>query len=180
MKTKKIVSISIFSALIIILQIISTNINFGGFPITLTLIPIIISGAVYGTAFGTLMGLVFGACVSVMVVIGADPSGATMFAYRPVATVAICLVKGVLSAFLGSYIYRKIENKKIGILLSAITTPVVNTLTLFVGLVLFFDYGFASLVAGVTSINFVIEVLLNVAIAPALLPLIKKATKRYV
>ena len=180
MKTKKIASISIFSALIIILQTISTNINFGGFPITLTLVPIIISGAVYGVAFGTLMGLVFGVCVSVMVVVGADPNGATMFAYHPAVTIAICLVKGVLSAFLGSYIYRKVKNKKIGILLSAITTPVVNTLTLFVGLILFFDYGFSSLIAGVTSINFIIEVLLNVAIAPALLPLIIKTTKRYV
>ena len=43
--TKRITSISMFVGLVVVLQIIATFINFGGFPITLTLVPIIVGGA---------------------------------------------------------------------------------------------------------------------------------------
>ena len=67
MKNRKFAVISIFAAIVIVLQVIATYVNFGGFPITLTLIPIIIAGAVYGPYVGMLMGLVFGVVVDVMV-----------------------------------------------------------------------------------------------------------------
>ena len=124
MNNKKFAVISIFSALIIILQIISTYVNFGGFPITLTLIPIIISGAVYGIQMGSLMGLVFGMIVSFMVIVGADPSGAVMFATHPIITVLTCLIKGAVAGGIGALAYKKIKNKKISIVVDAVITPI--------------------------------------------------------
>ena len=56
--------IAIFGALVAVLQIIATFISFGSFPITLTLIPIIIAGAIYGPGIGALMGLIFGVIVA--------------------------------------------------------------------------------------------------------------------
>ena len=62
--TKQITAISMFAGLVVVLQVVATFINFGGFPITLTLIPIIIAGALYGPKIGALMGTVFGVVVN--------------------------------------------------------------------------------------------------------------------
>lgn len=178
MKTKKFAIISMFAAIIVVLQIISTYINFGGFPITLTLIPIIIAGAIYGPSVACLMGLVFGVIVDVMVIIGADPSGAIMLVSHPIITLGTCIVKGILAGLFGSLAYKIIKNNKVGIVVSAIITPITNTLILYLSLILFFDTSFAAMVAAFMSINFIIELLINVVIAPGLLILINRA-RRY-
>ena len=178
MKTKKFAIVSVFAAVIVILQILATYINFGGFPITLTLIPIIVAGAIYGPGVGTLMGLVFGVIVDIMVITGADPSGAIMLSSHPIITVSTCLIKGALAGCLGALAYKLINNKKVGIVVDAIVTPVVNTATLYIALILFFDSSFAAMIAAFMSINFVIELLINVLIAPGLLNLIKRVKSR--
>ena len=178
MKTRKFATISIFIAIIIVLQLVATYINFGGFPITLTLIPIIIAGAVYGPGIGCLMGLVFGIIVDIMVITGADPSGAVMFSAHPIITVLTCLVKGSAAGLLGAFAYKAIKNKKIGIIASAIITPITNTAILYISLILFFDTSFTAMVAAFMSINFVVELLINVIIAPGLLNLINRVKSR--
>ena len=179
MKTKRFAVISIFAAIIIVLQVLATYINFGGFPITLTLIPIIIAGAVFGPYVGMLMGLVFGIVVDVMVITGADPSGAIMLASHPIVTIMTCLIKGALAGYLGAISYKLLKNKKLAIVIDAIITPVVNTLILYIALILFFDTSFAAMIAAFMSINFIIELLINVIIAPGLLNLINRASNRY-
>ena len=178
MNNKKFAIISIFTALIIILQVISTYVNFGGFPITLTLIPIIICGAVYGVYMGLLMGLVFGIVVSFMVIIGADPSGAVMFASHPIITAITCLLKGALAGCLGAFAYKKISNKKIAIVVDAIVTPIVNTAILYISLIIFFDSSFTVMIAAFMSINFIIELLINILLAPGLTIVINRAKSR--
>lgn len=178
MKTRKFALASIFAAIIVVLQIVATYINFGGFPITLTLIPIIIAGAIYGPSMGLLMGVVFGIIVDIMVITGADPSGAIMLSSHPIITVSACIIKGALAGFLGALAYKLINNKKIGIVVDAIITPVVNTATLYIVLILFFESSFAAMVAAFMSINFIIELLINVLIAPGLLTLIQRVKSR--
>ena len=180
MKTKRFATTSIFAAIIIVLQIISTYVNFGGFPITLTLIPIIIAGAAYGPMMGLLMGLVFGAVVNIMVILGLDPSGAVMLATHPVVTIVTCELKGALAGLFGALAYKYIRKNKIGIVVDAIITPVVNTLILYLALILFFDTSFAAMIAAFMSINFVIELLINILIAPGLLGLINRVKNRQV
>lgn len=179
MKTRRFAVISIFAAIIIVLQVLATYINFGGFPITLTLIPIIVAGAVFGPYVGMLMGLVFGIVVNVMVITGADPSGAIMLASHPIVTIVTCLIKGALAGYLGAISYKLLKNKKLAIVIDAIITPVVNTLILYTALILFFDTSFAAMIAAFMSINFIIELLINVIIAPGLLNLINRASNRY-
>ena len=178
MKTKRFATLTIFSAIIIVLQIIATYINFGGFPITLTLIPIIVAGAVYGPYIGTLMGIIFGVIVSLMVIVGADPSGAIMFSSHPFITVITCLLKGALAGLLGAIAYKTIKNNKVGIIVDAVVTPVANTLILYISLILFFDSSFAAMIAAFMSINFIIELIINVIIAPGLVNLINRAKSR--
>ena len=54
------------TALVVVLQTAATFIRFGSFPITLTLIPIVVAGALYGVASGALIGTVFGLVVLVL------------------------------------------------------------------------------------------------------------------
>lgn len=178
MKNKRFAILTIFAAIIIVLQILSTYINFGGFSITLTLIPIVIAGAVYGPYVGMLMGLVFGIIVDIMVILGLDPSGATMFAARPIITVSTCLVKGGLAGLFGALSYKYIKNNRVGIIISAIITPITNTFILALSLILFFESSFASAMLMFMSINFILELLLNALISPGLVNLINRAKSR--
>lgn len=180
-KIKTLTEIAIFSALIVLLQVLATSINFGSFPITLTLIPIIVAGCVYGELVGAFLGFVFGAVVSIMVVTGADPSGATMFSAHPIITVATCLLKGILAGYLSALAYKrlKVKNEKLRVVIAAAICPVVNTLILYISLMIFFDTSLKALIGAFISINFVIELLINVLLAPGLTGLILRNKKRY-
>lgn len=173
---KKSTAVTIFGALVVILQCIATFINFGAFPITLTLIPIILAGAIYGPLVGLLMGIIFGIVVAVMVVTGADPSGATMFAMHPLITVLTCIGKGALAGLLSAIVYHllKRKNDRLAIILASVVAPFTNTVTLFTVLIIFFGSSFTVMVAALTSLNFFVELLTNVLVAPNLLGLIHR------
>ena len=181
MKTKEFTTISIFAAIIIVLQILATYINISGFPITLTLVPIIVAGAIYGPKMSTLMGLVFGVIVLVMVIMGADVGGAAMFSVHPLITVIVCLLKGAMCGLCSGLVYKlfKKRNNKIALILSAITTPIINTFTLYLFIIMFFDSSFKVMIGAFVSINFVIELLINALLAPGLLVLINRYKNRY-
>ncbi|MBQ1478362.1 MAG: ECF transporter S component [Erysipelotrichaceae bacterium] len=175
-KTKRVVTLSMFTALVIVLQVVATFVNFGGFPITLTLVPIIIAGAVYGIPVGAFMGLTFGVVVALMVVVGADPSGATLLSLHPVITISACILKGILAGAVSAAIYHglKEKNEKLAIILAAAAAPIVNTGTLYIALILFFDATFAAMLGAFMSVNFLIELAINIIIAPSLLRVVHK------
>ena len=179
--TKKATAITLFGAIIVILQLISTFINFGSFPITLTLIPLIVGGAIFGPMAGLLLGLIFGIIVALMVVLGADPSGATLFSMKPVVTVAACLVKGALAGFISSVVYHSLKkkNEKIAIVLASAVAPIVNTGTLYLFLIYFFGAEFTMMIAAFMSLNFLLELITNILLAPGLLSLIHKGQETY-
>lgn len=175
---RKLSTIAIFSSIIIVLQIIATFIKIGSFPITLTLIPIIIGGAIYGPLTGLLLGLVFGTIVDVMVITGLDAGGTTMMAIHPFITIVACLIKGGLCGLLGSLAYKYIPNNKTGIIVDSIVTPIINTATLYISLILFFDSSLSAMLAAFMSINFIIELAINILVAPGLTSLIKRQKER--
>ena len=170
--TKQITAISMFAGLVVVLQVVATFINFGGFPITLTLIPIIIAGALYGPKIGALMGTVFGVVVALMVITGADPSGATMLAMHPVVTISACGLAGAL-------VYKALnkKNKVLAIVLAAAVTPAVNTGTLYIVIIIFFSGTFAAMIGAFMSVNFLIELLTNILLAPGLLRIVDSKIK---
>ena len=54
---KRQVGLSLFSAIIVVLTVLGNFVRFGPVPITLSLAPIIIGAAVYGSSAGALLGL---------------------------------------------------------------------------------------------------------------------------
>lgn len=180
-QNRVIAEVSIFSAIIVILQLIASFINFGSFPITLTLVPIIVGSFVYGPLVGLMLGFVFGVIVIIGVITGIDPSGATMFSARPIITIIVCLLKGALAGYLSGYAYKnlKIKNEKLKIIISSAICPITNTLVFSVFLLLFFDYELKILIGAFVSVNFVIELLINILLAPGLTNLVKHSISRY-
>lgn len=173
------VELAMFGALVVVLQVIATFIKIGSFPITLTLVPIIVAGAIHGPKAGSLMGLIFGIVVLVMVVVGADPGGQALFAVRPVITSLVCILKGVLAGLFSSLAFGVIRDKntKLALFIAGLVCPLINTGTLYLVLFLFFDTSLATVLSALMSVNFVIELGINALLAPGLYILIKNKGK---
>lgn len=174
---KKKITLIIFITITIAIQTLSTFINIGGFPVSLSMIPIIIGGAIFGIGFGSLLGLLFGIIVIIMVLIGLDPTGNVMFSIHPIITISICLIKGLAAGFVSSVLFKIIENKKVAIIVSSISATITNTILFLLTLSLFFDSSFSIVISTLLSINFLIELIVNIIIAPACYYIIKNKIK---
>lgn len=172
--TKTITTISMFAGIVVVLQLLATFINFGGFPITLTLVPIIVGGAMYGKKVGAILGTTFGIVVALMVIVGADASGAYMLSVHPIVTTLGCILKGTFAGFFSALVYEKLKDKNqtLAIILSAAVAPIVNTGTLFLIILIWFEGSFATFIALFMTINFAIELVIDVLLGPGLLRVI--------
>ena len=185
-KTRKIVGIGLFTAIVVVLQLLGGGIRFGIFSISLVLVPIVVGAAVYGWQAGAILGLAFG----ITVLLSGD-AGAFM-AVDPLATVVVVLVKGIACGFFAGMIYHLLEkvNKVLAVIGAAIICPVANTGVFLLGCQLFFLptitewaglYGYADagtyMILGLAGINFLIELGVNIVLAPIIIRLIRMGKK---
>ncbi|MBQ9080348.1 MAG: ECF transporter S component [Clostridia bacterium] len=201
MKTKhtqnirRMVSMAILIAIVIILQA-AIAIPLGPFTITLTLVPIIIGAIIYGPVAGAILGGIFGIVVCIQVVTGAAGLYSfMMFEYSPVLTLAICIIKGAAAGLVSGLIYKLLaakQHNKLGVILSAIACPIVNTAIFAIALLAFYgnltttwamENSYASvftfIIMFMIGLNFVVEFAINVLLIPAVLTIIK-AVKRQI
>lgn len=185
-KTKQLVGVGIFTAIVVVLQLLGGAIRFGTFSISLVLVPIVVGAAVYGWASGAWLGFVFG----VTVLLTGD--AAVFLAVNPLGTVLTVLLKGTLCGLAAGLVYKALRKKSraAAIILSAIVCPVVNTGIFLLGCLLFFmetinswatAAGFqnagAYMIVGLVGLNFLLEVAVNVVLAPVISRLIKYGKK---
>ncbi len=186
--TQRLAGTAVIAALVMLLQLV-VNIPIGPFSITLTLVPIIIGAIIYGTASGAFLGGVFGAVVSYQVVTGAAGALSTlMFEERPVITIALCMLKGILAGGASGIIY-KCFRKKLGVILASIACPIVNTGIFVASLLAIYysitnqfiidsglsaDYASVSnfVITAVVGLNFLVEFAVNVLLIPIILRII--------
>lgn len=185
-KTKKMVSLSIFTAIIIVLTIICTFIRFGPFSITLALAPIIVGAAMYGCGAGAYLGFVFGAVVLITGLFSWD-GGTVMYlmSVNPIATVALCLIKGAAAGFCAGAVYNLLAKKSVlaGVLTAAVVCPVVNTGLFVIGMLVFFIDTLTSWAGGTELIyyiiltlvgaNFLVELVVNLLLSSGISRIIK-------
>lgn len=190
--TRRMAGLAIFTAIIVVLQVLCTFIRFGPFSITLALAPIIIGTAMYGKGAGAYLGGVFGAVVLITGLLGWD-GGTVMLlmGINPVGCILICLVKGIAAGFFAGLCYELIakKNDKLGVLISGIVCPVVNTGLFIVGmLVFFFDTlsGWAGgqdlllyIIVGLTGINFLVELAVNIILSSGITQIIRAGKKMH-
>lgn len=184
--TKKLVGVALFTAIVVVLQLIGSGIKLGPFSISLVLVPIVIGAALYGKSAGAWLGFVFGFTVLVT-------DAAAFLAVSIPATIFVCLAKGILAGFAAGAVYKAVEKKNVtlGVALAAVVAPVVNTGVFLIGCALFFldtvkgwgeALGFGSnvvayMIFGLVGANFIVELAINVILSPAIVRLIDVGKK---
>ncbi|MEE8885672.1 MAG: ECF transporter S component [Eubacteriales bacterium] len=191
-RTQKMVVLAVLTALVIVLEVVGA-IPVGPLTFTLTLVPIVIGAILYGPAGGAFLGAVFGIVVSIQVITGAAGAFSTaMLEYAPVVTIVTCIAKGLFAGLLAGVFYKLFSKKSfyLGTIMAAIIAPVTNTgifsvvcLTVFRGLVLSalgMSEGagvFTAFLTGFIGVNFIIELAINVILAPVIMRIVKAARK---
>ncbi len=184
-KTKNIVGVGLFTAIVVVLQLLGGGIKVGTmFSISLVLVPIVVGAAVYGWKAGAWLGFVFG----VAVLLSGD--AAAFLVINPGATVAVVLMKGTVCGLVAGLIYAALKKYHATwpVFVSAVACPVVNTGIFLLGCLLFFldtiqewaiAFGFADagtyMIFGLAGINFLIELGVNLLLAPVITRLITYA-----
>ena len=177
-KTKVLVGMAIFTALVVVLQEMAGMIKIGPFSPSLVLIPMVIGAAVYGVKAGAWLGLVFGVIVLAACITGTDMGGNAMWLFNPAVTAIICIGKGVAAGFLSGLTYRALRHKNqiLAAVAAAVVCPVVNTGLFCIGAVAVFQplleqwsggtdllsYVFLVLI----GVNFLVEMGINVVLSP--------------
>ena len=186
---RKLIYTAMFAAVVVVLQMF-VSIPVGIFTITLTLVPIMLGAILFGPASGAFLGGVFGVVVAIQVVTGAAGLLSTeMFLQTPVITVILCVLKGTLAGWVSGLIYRafaKHEKIKLGVIISAVACPIVNTGIFALGLFVFYNAlistwainnafanGFTFVMVGCIGLNFLVEFAVNVLLIPVALRMIK-------
>lgn len=145
-KSHRMVQISMFSAVIVVLQLLATFlIRVGAVAPTLALIPLVIGASAFGVKAGAILGGVFSLVAFICGLTGFDAFTNAMIMYKPLETIAICFLKGILAGIAAALVYKgceKIKKNKTNVfipsLLAAIIAPVINTSVYVAGMALFF------------------------------------------
>ena len=184
-ETKKLVGLSVLTAIIIVLQALAISIRFGIFNITLVLIPIVVGAALYGYKAGAWLGFVFS-----VVVLFTD-AGAFLAISVP-GTIVTVILKGTLAGLAAGIVYLALEkvNKYLACVVAAICAPIVNTGIFLIGCRLFFyetikgwaeGAGCASagafMIVGLVGTNFLVEMVINIILSPTILRLVNLGKK---
>lgn len=186
-KVKNMVGIGVFTAIVVVLQLLGGGIKVGTmFSVSLVLLPIVVGAALYQAKAGAILGFAFG----VAVLLSGD--AALFLAVDPLATVGVVLLKGTLAGLLAGYVYQLVSKKNtyVAVVASAIVCPVVNTGVFLLGCKLFFlptiaqwaeQAGFADsgsyMIMGLAGVNFLIELGVNIVLSPIIVRLIKLGKK---
>ncbi|MEI7883915.1 MAG: ECF transporter S component [Clostridia bacterium] len=199
MKTKKLVQLSLFSAIILVLA--STPLGYiplGFMNATTIHIPVILGSILLGPQYGAFLGFIFG--LSSLVKSTLEPT-VTSFIFTPFYTLGntsgnfwslvICFVPRILIGITPYYMYQLIKgrNKKLALLVAGIVGSLTNTILVLGGVYVFFGASFATVMAvpiqtlfsviiSIVAINGIPEALiaglLTVAICSIMLPILNK------
>ena len=198
-ETLRMVQLSLLIALVVVLQIISALIPpIGGtVSITLTLIPVVVGGILYGKKAGAILGFAFGAIVLVNCICALDLGGSILWNANPILTAVICFAKGIAAGFIPACLYELVkgcaEKQSKGrafaaTVVAALAAPIVNTGLFVLGMILFFKdtlYAWAGgtdimmyVLFGLAGINFLVEFLINIFLSPAIVRIVGVVKKK--
>ena len=179
--TKQVVGVGLFTAIVVVLQLLGSFIKLGPFSISLVLVPIVVGAALYGYKAGAWLGFVFGLAVLL------SGDAALFMTINVPGTLITVLAKGTLAGLLSGLCYKLVEkfNPTLAVTVSAVVCPIVNTGVFLLGCVVFFmdtiegwaaASGYASagadLVVAMVGFNFLLELLANILLGPVIVRLI--------
>ena len=181
-KTKNLVGAGVFTAIVLVLQFLGGTFQIGGLNINVSLVPIVVGAAVYGWKVGAWLGLMSG---GVILVAG---QAAAFLPISPLGT-----MNGPLCGLIAGLVYTALSKKNqwLAIIMAAIVCPVVNTGVFLLGCLVFFmdtlngwaaalgyESAGAYMVLGLAGGNFLLEIGVNVVLAPVISRLIAIGKKK--
>lgn len=179
---RKMVGISILTAMVVVLQLLSLVVKIGPFSATFALVPLIMGAIIYGPLAGTVLGLTMG-----IVILATDAQA--FFVVNPFFTIILCLAKTGLAGLISGLVYKSLakKNMHLGIILAALVAPIVNTGIFALGTLTFFYNTLVEWAGGsnvlsylfltVIGFNFVIEFALNAILSPTFIYLTRVLNK---
>ncbi len=175
-EVQKLVLTSIFAAMVLVLHLISFVFKVGIFQFQLALIPIIIGSIILGYKNGALLGFIS----ALFILISGE--AALFWTMFPLGTIITVIAKGICCGIVPGLIYKLLcKNKNIGVVISSISSPLVNTGIFALGCIIFFlpgikeqfNEGIGFVFTGFIGINFFIELLLVSILSPVIIRILK-------
>lgn len=186
----RIAQLSLLTALVVVLQLLSYTIKIGTFNLSLVLIPIVVGAALLGTYAGAFLGFVFGLVTLLASVFGLDAGGNILWVNGPLMTAIICLVKGTAAGLVSGLIIHLLSKggyPRSSIWVGALVAPIVNTGLFVCGMLLVFrdvltawaagDNTMHYIVFGLLGVNFLIEAAINALLAPTIIRIVDAVRK---
>ena len=187
---KNVTILGVLTAIIVVLQIFGSYFRIGTISLSFVLVPIVIGGILTGVIGGTILGFIFGVITLVMGVVGADQFTFILFSDHPFLTILTCVIKGSAAGFMSGFVYKLLKDKNLTLstFAASAVAPIVNTGLFIVGAFCMADSLNSNFVAensnvvyfifiGCAGINFLIELAINLVLAPSVCKIIK-AVKR--
>lgn len=187
---KNVTILGILTAIIVVLQIFGSYFRIGTISLSFVLVPIVIGGILTGVIGGTILGFIFGVITLVMGIVGADQFTFILFSDHPFLTILTCVIKGSAAGFMSGFVYKLLKDKNLTLstFAASAVAPIVNTGLFIVGAFCMADTLNSNFVAensnvvyfifiGCAGINFLIELAINLVLAPSVCKIIK-AVKR--
>ena len=187
---KNVTILGVLTAIIVVLQIFGSYFRIGTISLSFVLVPIVIGGILTGVIGGTILGFIFGVITLVMGIVGADQFTFILFSDHPFLTILTCVIKGSAAGFMSSFVYKLLKDKNLTLstFAASAVAPIVNTGLFIVGAFCMADTLNSNFVAensnvvyfifiGCAGINFLIELAINLVLAPSVCKIIK-AVKR--
>ena len=203
-KTLWLTRTAIFAAIVVVVQLVGGAVKIGPVSFSLVLVPIVIGGIIMGPASGAVLGLVFGVITLINGLTGADPFTfilLTSGVKGAIITHLICLVKATAAGYIAALIYKLFKNaankrpagqgdglKIAGTFMAAAAAPIVNTGLFILGALTLSDVLTANFVAegttviyfliiGCAGVNFIVEFLVNLVLAPGIYQIARAVSK---
>lgn len=185
LNVQKFVGIAMLAAVVVVLQFIGNYIKFGDVSISLVLLPIVVGATLYGPIAGLILGGVFGA-----IIIAGYLSGAVdgLWLANPIATAVVCMIKGCAAGYLSGVVFSLFsrlggsKSSTVGSYAAAVTCPIVNTgifllamFTIFKPQLIEFAGGtntFYFAFIGLAGVNFLVELAVNIILAPVIVGIV--------
>lgn len=184
--------LAVLTALVVVLQFFGGTIKITpATSLSFVLLPIVLGAVLLGPFAGAFLGGVFGLITYLFGVTGADFFTSVLFQSHPFLTALVCFGKGICAGLAAGFVYRLVNKKNayVALFLAAAATPIVNTGLFLLGMIpmaetltLNFVEEGSTLVyflfIGCAGINFLIELAINLVVAPALSRVVQVVEKQ--
>ena len=157
---KKLTYVAVLTAIVVVLQFIPIRI--ATFELALSVPAMVIGAALCGVGAGAWLGFVFGAVVLML------PGTSFYLSFSLFGTILTVLAKGIAAGAAAGLVYSLLErfNKYVAVLAAAASATFANTLIFLIGSMIFFESDIQTVLGVLISVNFLIELVVNVVLAP--------------